>query len=244
MKSLLAAIRFLTILSPGRRPEMDSHYLSGSLLYFPLVGLLIGACLVGINFLLLKFLNSMAVNLSIIFFIIVLTGALHLDGFADTLDGFYGAKKKEEILKIMEDSRIGTMGAIGLVILILSKFVFLEGIPEEIKYKALLLMPVSSRWAMVISGSLSGPAKTEGLGRFFCKSVSLKEYLGSTVFTLVVSFLLIRIQSLLFILSIFAITVILTRYVVRRIGGMTGDTFGAINESIEAFSLLIFSLIS
>ena len=142
----------------------------------------------------------------------------------------------------MEDSRIGTMGATGLIILILSKFALLEGIPEVIKYKALMLMPLSGRWAMVVSGSLSKPAKSEGLGKFFCKPVSLRELIGATLFTVIVSFMILKVQSLLFILSVFFFTIILTKYMTKKIGGMTGDTFGAINELTEVFSLLIFNL--
>jgi len=242
MKSIVAAIQFLTIFGSGKRGEVTSGYLSRSLFYFPFVGLLIGGCLVGLNFALSKYLNHSVVNLSIIILLIILTGALHLDGFADTVDGFYAGKDSQGILKIMEDSHIGTMGAIGLVILILSKFALLEGIPEVIKYKALLLMPLSGRWAMVVSGSLSKGAKSGGLGKFFCKPVRLREWLGATLFTLIVAFLILKTQFLLFIFSIFLFTLILTRYINRKIGGMTGDTFGAINELTEAFSLLILSL--
>ncbi len=244
MKSMIAAIQFLTILCPGKRVHVSADYLPKSLLYFPLVGLLIGAILVGANFILSKHLNHSVVNLSIIILLIILTGALHLDGFADTLDGFYAGRDRQEILKIMEDSRIGTVGALGLVIVILLKFALLEGIPEEIKYKVLLLIPLSSRWAMVVSGSLSEPAKTEGLGKFFSRPVSLREWSGATLFTLLITFLILKTQLIPFILSIFLFTLLLTRYIARKIGGMTGDTFGAINELTEVFSLLIFTLIS
>jgi len=242
MKSMVAAIQFLTIFGSGRRGEVTSDYLSRSLFYFPFIGLLIGGCLAGLNFVFSKYLNHSVVNLSIIILLVIFTGGLHLDGFADTVDGFYAGKNKEETLKIMEDSRIGTMGAIGLVILILLKFALLEGIPEAIKYKALFLMPLSSRWAMVVSGSLSKAAKTEGLGKFFCKPIRLREWLGATLFTLIVGFLILKTQSLPFILGIFVFTLILTRYINRKIGGMTGDTFGAINELTEVFSLLILSI--
>lgn len=244
MKSMVAAIQFLTIFGPGKRAEVNSDYLSRSLFYFPLVGLIIGGCLVGTNLILSKYLNHSAVNVSIILVLIILTGALHLDGFADTVDGFYAGKDRQERMKIMEDSRIGTMGATGLTILILLKFALLEGIPGGIKYKALLLMPLSSRWAMVVSGSFSQAAKSEGLGKFFCKPVNLREWLGATVFTLIVAFLILKTQLILFILSLFLFTLILTSYITKKIGGMTGDTFGAINELTEVFSLLIFSIIS
>ncbi len=243
MKSLVAAIRFLTIFGSGKRGEVTGDHLSKSLFYFPFVGLLIGASLAGFDFVLSKYLNHSVVNLSIIILLIILTGALHLDGFADTLDGFYAGKNRQEILKIMKDSRIGTMAAIGLVVLILLKFALLEGIPGAIKYKALLLMPLCGRWAMVVSGSLSKGAKTEGLGKFFCKPVRLREWLGATLFTLLVAFLILKTRLFLFILSILLFTLILTRYITRKIGGMTGDTFGAINEATEVFTLLIFSLL-
>jgi len=244
MKSMIAAIQFLTIVGPVKTGEVNADYLPKSLLYFPLVGLMIGVILVGANFVLSKHLNHSVVNLSIIILLIILTGALHLDGFADTLDGFYAGKDRQEILKIMEDSRIGTMAALGLFILILLKFTLLEGIPDGVKYRALLLMPLSSRWAMVVSGSFSKAARSQGLGRFFCKPVGLKEWLGATLFTLSVTFLILKTQLIPFILSLFLFTLLLTKYIARKIGGMTGDTFGAINELTEVFSLLIFTLIS
>jgi len=240
MKSMVAAIQFLTIFRPRKKIRLNENSLSGSLLYFPFVGLLIGGFLVGANFLLSKQFSHSLVNLFIILLLVILTGALHLDGLADTLDAFYAGKNREDILRIMEDSRIGTMGAIGLIIVILLKFVLLEGIPEAIKYKVLLLMPLSSRWGVVVSSSLSQAAKTEGLGKVFCKSASLKEWLGATLFTLIVAFLILKVQSFIFISAIFLITLILTRYINRKIGGMTGDTLGAIIELTEVSTLLIF----
>jgi len=242
MKSMVAAIQFLTIFRPGKKIGFDESSLSSSLLYFPFVGLLLGGFLVGANFLLSKQFSHSLVSLFIILLLVILTGALHLDGLADTLDAFYAGRNREDILRIMEDSRIGTMGAIGLIIVILLKFILLDGIPETIKYKALLLMPLSSRWAVVVSSSLSEAAKTEGLGKVFCKSASLKEWLGATLFTLIVAFLILRVQSFVFISAIFLITLILTRYINRKIGGMTGDTFGAIIELIEVSTLLVFAL--
>jgi len=243
MRQFLAAIQFLTIFRLGRKSKVTLDYLSKSLPYFPFVGLLIGVFLVSANLLLSKYLSHSVVNLCIILLLIILTGALHLDGFADTIDGFYAGRDKQEILSIMEDSRIGTMAATGLVVLILSKFVFLEGIPEAIKYKALMLMPVSSRWTIVVSASLSKAAKSEGLGKLFCGPVRFREWFGATLFTFIVALLLLKTQSLLFILILFLLTFVSTKYVTRKIGGMTGDTFGAMNELAEVSSLLVLSLI-
>jgi len=146
MKRFFIALGFLTIFPVKSDPQIRENDYGASLLYFPLVGLLIGLVLAAAAFILSP-LNPMIRSALIILFSVMLTGALHLDGFADTCDGFYGKHPKEKILEIMRDSHIGTMAVIGLVILLLLKFSLIAGIKDSILIKVLVLAAVFSRWA-------------------------------------------------------------------------------------------------
>ena len=110
MKKFLIALQFLTII-PVRLKNVEEKELSGSVNYYPVVGLLIGFLLAG-SWLLLSIVFPVTVSALVVTGIyLLLTGALHLDGFADTVDGLYGGRTKEDIFRIMESSTIGAKGA-------------------------------------------------------------------------------------------------------------------------------------
>ena len=131
MLGFLAALQFLTIL-PIRR-GFTNEQIGQATAYFPIVGLIIGLVLAGINFVLSGLLPSAVVNIFLIVALAVFSGALHLDGLADTFDGMAGHRTAEERLKIMKDSRIGGFGAVGLALFLLIEFVVLNSIPANIK---------------------------------------------------------------------------------------------------------------
>ncbi|MHC4593839.1 MAG: adenosylcobinamide-GDP ribazoletransferase, partial [Planctomycetota bacterium] len=139
MKQFLIALQFLTILPINIRSEVNEKDFGNSLLYFPVVGILIGLVLCTAAFL-FSVLPNLVVGVIILIISIVITGAIHLDGFADTCDGFYGSKPKDKILEIMRDSRVGTMGVVGVVCLLLLKFTLIVSIPREMLWKVLIMM--------------------------------------------------------------------------------------------------------
>ena len=123
MKNFLIALGFRTKIPISKKILISDKNLSESIVFFPLAGLLLGLILALLNTLLGPIMPAGLVNISLILALTLLTGALHLDGFADTIDGFSAkTNSKEDILAIMRDSRIGAMGVIGLVILLLFKF--------------------------------------------------------------------------------------------------------------------------
>ena len=133
MKRFLIALQFLTILPLNIKGKIEEKDFGRSLIYYPIVGLLIGLFLAGIAYI-SAFLPPLVTSVLILVAWMVITGGIHLDGFADTCDGFYGNRPKEDILKIMRDSRIGTMGAAGVVMLLLIKFATLSSIRSEDRY--------------------------------------------------------------------------------------------------------------
>ncbi len=244
MKSLFIAIQFLTIIPFGKKLKIEEGDFARSMVFFPVVGLIIGMFLVLINYLALIFLSSFVINVLIIITWVILTGALHLDGFADTVDGLWGGQSKEERLKIMKDSFIGAKGGVALFCLLALKFALLMEIIPHYKYQTLLFTPVMGRWAMVVGIFLAPYAKEEGMAMPFVEHKDKRHLLWASLIALIIGLFLFKFVSLGIMGLTFFVTFILTSYLKRRIGGITGDTLGALEEIIEVFILLVICLFS
>ena len=258
MRRFLIALQFLTIFpvkisakgarlpdgqrfASGEKSEIKGKDFGASLLYFPLVGLLIGLLLC-LGAFLFSFLPALIKGAIILIISIFITGGIHLDGFADTCDGFYGNRPKERILEVMRDSRIGAMGVIGIVSLLLLKFSLIVSLPERLLWKALIEMAVFARWSQALASSISCYARQEGKARYFIEYAGNKEILLATLFTLGVFFLLLKMNGLILFLASLLPVFLFINFTKRKIGGMTGDTIGATNEIAET-GLLFFNLI-
>ena len=238
MKSLLAAFRFLTTLPVGvATGEKEEEALASSMIFFPLVGLSIGGCL----FLIYRggslVFSPLLTNLLVLLGWIVITGALHLDGFMDTVDGLSGGRNREERLKIMSDSSAGAKGVIGLVSLLGLKFLLLVEIEPSLKMGTLLFAPAVGRWSMVLTTHLAPCAREKGLAKAFITHKG-----GAVVFwtSLTVALLGLAIFKSSFLLVIgicLGVMYASTLYFKSRIGGISGDTLGALNEIIEVSAL-------
>jgi len=238
LKSLLTAFRFLTILPLGSAAgKKEEEGLTSSMVFFPLVGLSIGGCL----FLIYRggslIFSPLLTNLLVLLGWIVITGALHLDGFMDTVDGLSGGRNREERLKIMSDSSTGAKGVVGLVSLLGLKFLLLLEIEPSLKMGTLLFAPAVGRWSMVLTTHLAPCAREKGLAKAFITHKG-----GAVVFwtslTLAILGLVIFKSSFLLVIGICLVVMyVSTLYFKSRIGGITGDTLGALNEIIEVSAL-------
>src|SRR3954468_15825082 len=122
MFTFLAALKFLTTLPVPLRKPVEAEDLARGGRYFPLVGLLLGLILTLVYGLLILFLPSSLVTLLLVIALLVLTGALHFDGFLDSCDGLFGYHSTERRLEIMRDSRVGTFGVAGGICLLALKY--------------------------------------------------------------------------------------------------------------------------
>lgn len=210
---------------------------------FPLAGLLLGAILAGVNRLAVWALPSTIADLLTVGALIALTGGLHMDGLADTCDGLFSRRPKERILEIMRDSRVGSFGVIGIVMDLLARFALLGALGRA-KWPALILIPVLSRWVMVLVAWLHPYARAEGgLGKAFTEYIGARETVLASVMAMLLAPALLGWTGL--ILAGVAVLLALGagRWIAGKIGGMTGDTFGAINELAELGSLLALVLL-
>ena len=236
IKTLLSAISFLTI-TPT--PKNYTHKLKHSTIFFPFVGLFIGGVLILVNYLCSFLFSKNVVDMMVVVSLVIITGGLHLDGLADTCDGFYAGKDKNNTLKIMDDVHIGAMGVIGIVCILGLKLFAIQSISQKTLYSSLLLFPTLSRWAVVFACRISKPAKNDGLGKVFTDTVSKKDFVIATIITFFISVILFRTKGIIVLVAALLITLVSVRFVRKKIDGITGDILGALNEITETSILLI-----
>jgi len=242
---LLAAIRFLTSIPLPWWREANQEEFVRSLGYYPVVGFLIGLILAGLSWLLGLFLPSAVVNGLLIVAMAIITGALHLDGFIDTCDGLAAGHKIPEVRKkVMRDSRAGAIGIVAAVLLLLVKYVSLNSVPEPWFVATLVLMPVVSRWAMVYAVFAYPYARPSGLGKELKQATGWPVFTAATVTALAIALVLVQLAGLAIMLGIWVIVMAMAAYFRRMFSGLTGDTYGAINELAEVCVLVIVVLLA
>jgi len=237
LKSLLTAFRFLTILPLRVKIEESDELFASSMTFFPLVGLFIGGFLFLVYRISSILFSPLLVNALVLLGWVFITGALHLDGFMDTVDGLSGGKTKEERLKIMKDPSSGAKGTVGLVGLMGLKFLLLLEIESPLTMGTLLLTPVVGRWSMVTAAYLAPYARVEGLGKAFITHKKEGTIFWTSLSVTVLGLVIFK-WAFLYIMGVsLGITYLSTLYFKSRIGGITGDTLGALNEIIELTAL-------
>jgi adenosylcobinamide-GDP ribazoletransferase len=176
-----------------------------------------------------------------VLFPILLSGCLHMDGFADFFDAFFQKKDRQEILTVMKDPHIGVWGVVGVMFCILLKWECLMIVP--FRFESFLLAITLSRWAHVFLSYLQPYAGQDGgLGQAVAKKVGIRELLGASVFTLAVA-LILGLPGLLVFLIIALMVVLLGRFYKYRIGGITGDLIGATGEMCEIAAYMVILVI-
>lgn len=240
----VTAWNFLTVIPfPfSRREDFSSENLGRSLIAFPLVGTILGLLMGGAYLGLEKMLPRMVAVVSIIFGLTLMTRGLHLDGLADMIDGLQG-KGREASLRIMRESTIGAFGALGLIFLILFKFSSLYSLPFKEGVKALLVMPILGRWAFVTLLVFFPYARTEGgIATPFISDARPVIWIGSTLFTVVVLFLIASWRGEILAALVLLLTLLSGSFFKSRLGGITGDIVGGTGEVMEALSLVFWNV--
>ncbi|MDD2751588.1 MAG: adenosylcobinamide-GDP ribazoletransferase [Candidatus Omnitrophica bacterium] len=243
MTAFLVAVQFLTIL-PVKLEEISQKNFSRSMIYFPVVGLLLGSILFALNslFYFLDF-SRISIDIILVVSLIVLGGGMHLDGLSDSFDALLSGKKREEMLEIMRDSHAGAMGVISMISIILLKVSLLCSLPADLKARALILFCVFSRWAMVGAIFLFPYARKEGKGRVFFDNINDRVMIVASLIALAAAGLLWKINGLIVLALVAVFVYFLGRLMSKKLGGLTGDTLGAINEITEVFALLIIVIL-
>jgi adenosylcobinamide-GDP ribazoletransferase len=258
LRACIAAFQFLTRLPIPVQMTYTDLVFRRSVIFYPLAGGVIGLLLLLASEGLGLFLPPLPAAVLLLGLWVVLTGGLHLDGLMDTADGILSHRPREQMLEIMKDSRVGAMGVIVAVLHLILKFALLytllesnqwDGVTGSMGYLLLAIVPIWSRWFMTVA--IQGwpyARKDSGLGSFFQ---------GITKWHVVMSLLVALFTTTIFVRFIdttldaaiwpvpiyFACTTfmagwLIASYISRKLGGLTGDTYGALNELLEAILLL------
>lgn len=243
MKRLILLIQFLTRIPINIKLNVTREDLSKAVIYFPIIGYIIGGILVLTQYGLNNYIDKIILAFLILTIEVIITGGLHLDGLSDTFDGIYSGRKKERILDIMKDPNVGTFGVLSLMILIIAKFLLIYKIDNNLLL-GLLAMPVFSRFCVVYASRFGNYAKETGLGDLFIGQVNNIKLLISFIFIMPIFIFKIEFIVIFFINVIF--TAFFVNYISKKIGGITGDILGAIveiNEVLFLFSIYLFGRI-
>lgn len=243
IKKILIAVEFLTILPVTRKLTVNSDDFGKSMAFFPLVGIFIGIFLFFVYLIFLKFLSSLLISVIIVAVWARITGALHLEGFVDAVDGFSASRDKERILEVMKDPNCGSKGAAALVFLIAFKIVIFNDLSDAEKISSLFITPAIGRWSMVCAACFCGYARKNGLGKDFVENVGMTEFLISSLILLLAGCILLRLDFLIIIILPTVFTILAIIFLQRKIDGITGDVLGGLNEIVEVislFSILLF----
>jgi adenosylcobinamide-GDP ribazoletransferase len=238
MTSLFAALSFLTVLPLPARWLGSEEDLGRSLIWFPLVGALIGMFAAIIDLGLGMILPPTVVSVITVLILLAASGGLHMDGLADSADGFFSSRSRERMLEIMRDSRSGPMGVMAICALLLLKVTTLAAVPAPLRMTTIVLMPLAGRTALTVSLTVLPYARsTGGLAEVF--RPSLRVGLITAVLLTGAGWLLQGYPGLLAAGAALSGTLVLAAYSKRKIGGFTGDTLGATCELIELAPALV-----
>jgi adenosylcobinamide-GDP ribazoletransferase len=248
MHDFLRALSLLTILPVRARWDEDTPP-GRAMACYPLVGAAIGAALALLAYLLrlagLPDRGSLLAAGLLLAAWAGLTGALHLDGWADCCDALFVPVSRERRLEILRDPRLGSFGVAGLVLLLLVKLAALQNLtagPVEPAIAALILIPACARWALVLAAAASPLARGEGMAFYFRQSLGRREALiatGTAALAAALAWIVLGPASLALAAATVAAMLAVRAVAIARLGGLTGDVYGAIVELAETAALVV-----
>jgi len=218
---------------------MSEPELSGSLPFFPVVAVLIGAATAGLAWCLSFILPPLPLGALVVVALVAVSGGLHMDGLSDTADGFFSSRPRERILEIMKDSHAGPMGVTAVASILVLKVSALGSLHAAAVWRTALLMPVAVRCALLLGMAVLPYARPEGgLASIFYKTGrKLSAVWGLAVLAgtgLAVAGAAGLVSAGCSVLSV----LLVSAWSYRKIGGATGDTLGATCEVAETVTAL------
>jgi adenosylcobinamide-GDP ribazoletransferase len=233
----LGAVQFLTRVPTPSLPY-DEGSLARSVKFFPFVGLLIGVAAAALLLLLEAHLPAMAASVFTVAFLVLVTGCFHEDALADAADAFGGGRNPEHILAILKDSRIGSYGGAALVLNFMARVSLLAALPPRQIAPLLISAHVLCRWTTLPLSYFVAPAAEAGQGARIARLTNRKTLIAGTLFSFLVVAVALRTRAIAAIAVALLMTWVSGRFYQRKIGGVTGDCFGATNQLTETFVYL------
>lgn len=242
MNPLFTAIAFLTKFPVPPLQHSTADW-QKSVAYYPLVGFLIGLILwLSAEGLVYAFPSSVAAVLILAVWVYA-TGGLHLDGWMDLADGLGSHRSKEDMMRIMKDSRVGAMGVLAAVLLLLAKGTALHELSQTAPLSWIILPPLAARYALVAAIWHWPYISENGLGAGMRQGLNRKKLILGMALTMMAVFLIQGKIGLFPLFLAFLSGVWFIQRLCRRLGGLTGDGYGALVEWVEV-SYLLLSLLA
>ncbi len=241
MKGFLAALQFLTIIPVKLKGGVSEDEMPSSAAWFPAVGLIVGILLAFAYEALSRIFPVPVVCAFVLTLSEAVTGGLHIDGFIDTMDGIASGADRKRMLEIMHEGRPGALGLASVILLFLSKYSLLLSLPEGTAGISLVAMSVMSRASFVASAVFYPYARegSEGLGKVFIGKVKQPAAVIAAVTLLAVVIFIFRARALILLPAVAAAFIACNLYFSKKLGGVTGDTIGAVGEVLEVIVLAI-----
>lgn len=238
MRDFITCLEFLTRARFSKRTDWRDEDFSRSVPYFPLVGLVIGSLLAAVNYGLFYIETPLFLRVTLLLLAeIIITGGLMYDGFMDTADGVFSARSRERMLEIMKDSHVGSNAVLAIIILLLLKIAAYLELSGETLTWVLLTMSVATRTFMVVFIVNFPYARKEGIGHMFTKYAKpFYTYIAFAVCAGIIA--ACGLQYLAVAGICFTVTLIIAQYLKTQLGGLTGDTYGALTECGNVIYLL------
>lgn len=251
ISEFVTALQFLTRIRLFRDPDYDDGLFGRSVRYFPLVGLVAGSLLMLAAFLTGGWMPGTVRSLLLVTLGVWVTGGLHCDGLMDTVDGLFSGRSRERMLEIMKDSHVGSFGVVAVFMMLLWKWALIHDMPESLLGPALISMMPIGRFAMAMAIVYFPYARPEGMGKAFARNAGAGSFkiAGLTIAGLLGGFfclegrLIFWIGTVAFLAAVF-FTFWFGRWATHKVGGMTGDLYGALTELAELIVLAVFLLSS
>jgi adenosylcobinamide-GDP ribazoletransferase len=250
-QEFITALQFLTRIRLVGEPACDEMSFGRSVRFFPLVGMVAGMILLLAAQLTGGWMPATVRTVFLVTLGVFITGGLHCDGLMDTADGLFSGRSPERMLEIMKDSRVGSFGVIAIILLLLWKGSLIHDMPASLLGAALVSMMTLGRFAMVLDILYFPYARPEGMGKAFSLYAG-KGALWASL--LAVAGLLGGIYAVMgpFVCWVAAVATVgvalfafwFGNWAMRKVGGLTGDLYGAVTELSELLVLLVFVLSS
>ncbi len=240
MISLLAAFQFLTVFPSVVRRRFSPEEMGRSVAFYPLVGLVLGGVLYGLHSVLRLFLPVYLCAVLVVTAWLILTRALHFDGFLDIFDSLFGGFTPERRLEIMKDSRVGAFGLAAGILLLFTKLFAISSLDNRLA--AFLLAPMLGRWAIALAIFFFPYAREKGLARDMKDKTGWTQVIFGTLFSLVVAMLVAGWLGGLAMILAAVVLFAFAGYMMHLLPGLTGDSYGAICELTEVLVLIVFTI--
>jgi len=239
MNDFLTGLQFLTRIQLKQQTEWSPASFGRSVRYFPLIGLIIGIVLAAFYHLLAPYVTIHVLTALLVIGEIIITGALHCDGYMDTADGIFSGRSRERMLEIMKDSRVGANGVVAFGVLLLLKWTLYIDMPQSLLPLSMVMAPVIGRFCMVVGITLFPYARPDGIGKAFTQYAGNSALKVAGVLTLAAAAILGK-TAVAGLLAALVFTIWFGRYVTKILGGLTGDVYGAITETTQIIVLMTF----